>query len=107
MDEAQLPEPPACPDWCQSEKRTWDVDLGIASQICQCALPAGADVDGRPATVTLRRYASYVPGDGIEMEDAKVRVEVFGDLSRVAALNLAGRLLDAADLLPGDEQTAA
>lgn len=85
---ANQPEPPHCPNWCETENRRWSVGVGGTAQTCHCTMRAGHDVDGEPVLVQIERHA-FLDGDQVQVHDPMISVDCWGMLDLTNAARLA------------------
>lgn len=90
------PEPPACPDWCDTDPG-WVTTIGGTAQTCCCTVPAGVDVDGDAVLVQVQRHA-FLDDDQVRACEPVVQVCCWGMLDVVNAATLASAISHAATL---------
>lgn len=94
----QLPQPPACPDWCETPQKGWQLSSIGAEQRCQRETSCGHDLDGGAVSVEVVRFAFAEHGT-VEVCDPEIGVRCVGRIDDVTATRLSGSLVEAVRLV--------
>lgn len=94
----QLPEAPACPDWCETSRKGWQLSPIGAEQRCQHETSCGRDLDGGAVSVEVVRFA-FVERGAVEVCAPEIAVRCVGRIDNVTAIRLSGSLTEAAGMV--------